>query len=374
MKKHTKFDDIRPFHDSEVHEALQSIRQDPMMEAIMHFTFPNKTEADWLEILKNIHSTHAFQGQVVHTALTRILKESCSEGMTTSGFENLKPDTAYLFISNHRDIILDTSLLNMTLYDFGLILTASAIGDNLVKNPFIYTLSKINRNFLVLRGLPPRELLRSSALMAEYIHDLITHENRSVWLAQREGRTKDGLDTTHPGVLKMLSIPAKTNDLSLYFRTLNIVPISISYEYDPTDSLKVPELVAYLNNEKYIKSENEDFNSLYNGLIGQKKRIHIHAGKVLFDESLRAEVSSRRVDMAYLDFINYAMASPRTYAAHDISGRKYMYPVVLLCALAYFPAIALYKGYDPLSNGFSLIKLISPASSVRRIDPTANIV
>ncbi len=284
MLKDSKFDSIRPFYDDEVNAALRPLVNDPMMEAIMEFTFPNKSTAEWVEILNNIQSTQDFQGQVVYNSLNRILEVSCTEGMTTSGFEKLKKDEAYLFISNHRDIILDTSLLNMTLFSNDMLLTASAIGDNLVKKPFLYTLSKINRNFLVLRNLPPRELLQSSRLMSEYIHKLITEDNRSVWLAQREGRTKDGLDATHPGVLKMLSIPAPSGDLSAYFRTLNIVPISISYEYDPTDSLKIPELLANLNNEKYIKGENEDFNTLYNGLIGQKKRIHIHAGNLLSEE------------------------------------------------------------------------------------------
>ena len=284
MLKDSKFDNIRPFYDDEVNAALRPLVNDPMMEAIMEFTFPNKSTAEWVEILNNIQSTQDFQGQVVYNSLNRILEVSCTEGMTTSGFEKLKKDEAYLFISNHRDIILDTSLLNMTLFSNGMLLTASAIGDNLVKKPFLYTLSKINRNFLVLRNLPPRELLQSSRLMSEYIHKLITEDNRSVWLAQREGRTKDGLDATHPGVLKMLSIPAPNGELSEYFCTLNIVPISISYEYDPTDSLKIPELLANLNNEKYIKGENEDFNTLYNGLIGQKKRIHIHAGNFLSEE------------------------------------------------------------------------------------------
>ena len=294
MSKDTTFDAIRPFYDEEVNEALLAIINDPMMKAIMQFTFPNKEESEWIDILKNIRSTQDFQAQVVYNSLTRILEVSCTEGMTTSGFDKLDKNKAYLFISNHRDIILDTSLINMTLFDHGMILTASAIGDNLVKKPFLYTLSKINRNFLVRRGLSPRELLQSSRLMSEYINQLLTKENRSVWLAQREGRTKDGLDATHPGILKMLSIPAQSTDLSLYFRSLNIVPISISYEYDPTDSLKIPELLANLNNEKYIKGENEDFNTLYNGLIGQKKRIHIHAGNLLSEElDIISEISNQ---------------------------------------------------------------------------------
>jgi hypothetical protein len=156
----SKFDIIRPFYDHEVNAAIKSILHDPMMTAIMRFTFPEKTDAEWQNELAAINSTQAFQGQIVSKILTRVLAES-SDGLMTSGFEKLDKNTPYLFISNHRDILLDTSLINLTLFNQGLILTASAIGDNLLQKPFLYTLSKINRNFLVQRNLSPRELLMS---------------------------------------------------------------------------------------------------------------------------------------------------------------------------------------------------------------------
>ena len=275
-----KFDAIRPFYDHEVNDAILSIIHDPMMKPIMRFTFPEKEESVWKQELTQIHSTQEFQAQVVAKSLEQILAKS-AEGLTYSGFENLDKQTAYLYISNHRDIILDTSFLNLILHYTGLVMTASAIGDNLLKKPFFYALSKINRNFIVKRGLSPRELLQSSKLLSEYIHELVTAENRSVWIAQREGRTKDGKDATHQGVLKMLSMAAQNENPAQYFKKMKFVPVSISYEYDPTDSLKLPELLANLNNEAYVKEENEDFNTLLNGLIGQKKRIHFHAGNVL---------------------------------------------------------------------------------------------
>jgi hypothetical protein len=160
-------------------------------------------------------------------------------------------------------------------------LTASAIGDNLVRMPFLNKLAKINRNFLVLRGLTPREMLQSSKLLSEYIFTLVTESKRSVWMAQREGRTKDGNDATNPGILKMLAMAAGKENLVTYFKKLNIVPISISYEYDPTDVLKIPELLANRNNEKYVKAEEEDFNSISKGIMGQKKRIHLKMGTPL---------------------------------------------------------------------------------------------
>ncbi len=279
----SKFDAIRPFHDNEVNDAIKSIIHDPMMNTVMQFTYPEKTETERTEILTNIHSTQDFQGNVAYFALQKILKQS-SDGLSDSGFEKLDKNTSYLFISNHRDIFLDTSLLNYILYEKGLILTASAIGDNLVKMPFLNTVAKINRNFLVLRGLSPREMLQSSKLMSEYIKELLLIENRSVWIAQREGRTKDGNDTTNPGILKMLSLAAEKENLVNYFKKLRLVPVSISYEYDPTDALKLPELLAKMNKVPYVKHEKEDFNSIMNGLLGQKKHIHFHVGDVIDTE------------------------------------------------------------------------------------------
>ncbi|RZJ61426.1 MAG: 1-acyl-sn-glycerol-3-phosphate acyltransferase, partial [Flavobacterium sp.] len=203
---------------------------------------------------------------------------------TTSGFEKLDKHSPYLYISNHRDIILDTSLLNVCLLDHGLVMTASAIGDNLVQKAFLHTLSRLNRNFLVQRGLSPRELLQISKLMSEYIYQLLARENRSVWIAQREGRTKDGNDATHQGVLKMLGMASDEDNLMDFFKKIKIVPVSISYEYDPTDALKMPQLMAEANDEVYIKEKNEDFTTLLSGIMGQKKRIHIHVGDVLDTE------------------------------------------------------------------------------------------
>lgn len=278
-----KFDNIRPFYDAEVNEAIHSSVNHPMMKALMDFTFPDVDDAVWKEQLKKTHSIRDFQCNFIYQSVQKVLEKS-SEGLTTSGFEKLEKNTSYLFISNHRDIILDTSLLNVCLFDHGLVMTASAIGDNLVKKAFLKTLSKLNRNFLVQRGLAPRELLESSKLMSEYIGQLLLRENRSVWIAQREGRTKDGNDATHSGVLKMLAMGSDVPKITDYFKKIKIVPVSISYEYDPTDALKMPQLIAEANDEIYIKEKNEDFITLLSGIIGQKKRIHIHVGDILDTE------------------------------------------------------------------------------------------
>jgi 1-acyl-sn-glycerol-3-phosphate acyltransferase len=320
-----KFDKIRPCYDSEVNEAICSSINHPMMKALMNFTFPGVDDAIWKEQLKKTHSIRDFQCNFIYQSLQKVLEKS-SEGLTTSGFEKLEKNSSYLFISNHRDIILDTSLLNASLFDHGLVMTASAIGDNLVKKAFMHNLAKLNRNFLVQRGLSPRELLESSKLMSEYIGQLLLRENRSVWIAQREGRTKDGNDATHPGVLKMLAMASDEAKLTDYFKKIKIVPVSISYEYDPTDALKMPQLIAEAKNEIYIKEKNEDFITLLSGIIGQKKHIHIHVGDVLNKEldKIAAEFDNNNkqiqaIAQAIDDSIlkNYKLW-PTNYIAYDL--------------------------------------------------------
>jgi 1-acyl-sn-glycerol-3-phosphate acyltransferase len=279
----SKFDAIRPYYDAEVNHALQNAVNHPILKAMMNFTFPDVDEEVWKTQLRKTHSIRDFQCNFIYEAIQKVLQKS-SDGLTTSGFEKLEKNTSYLFISNHRDIILDTSLLNIALFDHELVMTASAIGDNLVKKDFLRSLSKLNRNFLVQRGLPPRELLQSSQLMSEYIEQLLLRENRSVWIAQREGRTKDGNDATHSGVLKMLGMASEGKNVIDYFKEIKIVPVSISYEYDPTDALKMPQLMAEANQEVYVKQASEDFNNIISGIIGQKKRIHIHVGDILDQE------------------------------------------------------------------------------------------
>jgi len=163
-------------------------------------------------------------------------------------------------------------------------MTASAIGDNLVKRPFLLLLSRLTRNYLVQRGLGPRDMLKSSQNLSEYTRHLLLEENRSVWLAQREGRTKDGNDVTQQGVLKMLAMAKGDMSISEYFSKIKIVPIAISYEFDPTDALKMPEIMAKMMNEEYTKTANEDFNSILKGALGKKGRIHLEAGKVLNED------------------------------------------------------------------------------------------
>ena len=328
----SKFDAIRPFYDTEINEGIRSSINHPMMKALMNFTFPETEDEIWKEQLKRTFSIRDFQCNFIYQSVQKVLEKS-SDGLTTSGFEKLEKNTSYLFISNHRDIILDTSLLNSSLFDHGLVMTASAIGDNLVKKAFIQTLAKLNRNFLVQRGLAPREMLQSSKLMSEYIGQLLLRENRSVWIAQREGRTKDGNDATHPGVLKMLAMGSDDKNIFQYFKKIKIVPVSISYEYDPTDALKMPQILAEANQEVYVKNKNEDFMTLLSGIMGQKKHIHIHVGNILDHELdvIEAEVdNSNKQFQAIAQVIDESILSnymlwPTNYIAFDMLNNSNTY-------------------------------------------------
>ena len=275
------FKSIRPFTDNEVPEALRQIKDNPLIQAMLAYAFPDDTPQQRTDRLLACHKVSDFQVDIMVRVVEKAIEKTIAE-FTCEGFEHLTPDKAYLFISNHRDIILDTSLLNVALHKNGLAMTASAMGDNLLRKKYLKILAMLNRNIIIYRSLPPREALEHSKLVSEYIHYCIHQQGRSVWLAQREGRTKNGDDRTQQGVLKMLSLNAPEGKSPLqYLKELNIVPMSISYEFDPTDAMKLPALVAQHKGETYVKTQKEDFENIIQGIIGQKGRVHISGGKPL---------------------------------------------------------------------------------------------
>lgn len=323
-----KYDDIRFFNDAEVQIALQSAVRHPMIKTLFEYTFKGMDYEEAKKIVLSCTSINDFQRDVISKTVERVLDES-SAGLITTGFEQLDPKLSYLYISNHRDIVLDTSLINLTLFNHGLIRTASAIGDNLVQRPFVNALSKLTRNFIVKRGVSPREILLSSKKLSEYIRFLTQEENRSVWIAQRQGRTKDGNDVTEQGVLKMIGLAAGKEGIEQYFNKLRIVPVSISYEYDPTDILKVPELLAKEADEEYIKSENEDFNSILKGALGQKKHIQIHAAQPFQIDEVEGQSTNQVLQrmVQHLDAeiqTNYRLW-PTNYVAQDLLTGDFKY-------------------------------------------------
>lgn len=327
----TAFDHIRPYLDTEVHQALSEHIKHPMFKVLLQFTFPDKSMREIKTILDDCHSIKDFQTKVIYRSVQNLLSKS-SEGFSTSGFDQLEKNKPYFFISNHRDIVLDTSLLNVALLDHGLISTASAIGDNLVQKEFLMALSKLNRNFLVLRGQSPREMLRSSKLLSEYMSYLLSM-GRSVWVAQREGRTKDGHDVTQQGVLKMITMAKGKLPLMEYMQQLDIKPVAISYEYDPTDILKIPELVAKEENLPYVKTSNEDFNSILKGALGNKKHIHISCGALdpeIYDRIEREEQSDNDKLQRFAQELDAQIYKdyklwPSNYVAYDLYHKTTTY-------------------------------------------------
>lgn len=321
----SNFDSIRFYIPSEVKDTIKSIVKHPLLKELLNYTFQEKNTDQQIELLDKIESIEDFQKKVIYHTMQRVLKET-SEGLFCQGLDNIRENQAYLFISNHRDILLDTSLLNVKLLENNKIMTASAIGDNLVQKPLYLALAKLNRNFIIKRDLSPRELLESSTLVSEYISNLLLKENRSVWIAQREGRTKDGLDKTHPGVLKMIAMASDEENLMDYFKKIKIVPVSISYEYDPTDKLKIPQMVAQINQKEYAKSKNEDFINLMSGVLGQKKRIHLHIGEPLNNELEQIKTQNLNANKQIQELAkvidskiisNYKLC-PTNYIAYDL--------------------------------------------------------
>jgi hypothetical protein len=195
-------------------------------------------------------------------------------GLTFSGFENLVPGTPYLFVANHRDIVLDSAMLQVLLLDNGHLTSEITFGSNLMTNQFIIDFGKVNRMFVVNRGGNKMELFRNSQLLSAYIRYTISQKRTSAWIAQRNGRTKDGNDKTESGLLKMFNFSG-TCDFNESFRELNIVPLAVSYEYEPCCALKVKELSAVAKGIAYQKEPQEDLMSIITGITQPKGRIHL---------------------------------------------------------------------------------------------------
>ena len=327
------FKSIRPFNDDEVPKALLQIKDTPLIRAMMAYAFPEDTPAQREKRLLACQKVSDFQVDIMYQVVTKAIEKSITE-FTCDGFSALDPKKAYVFVSNHRDIILDTSLLNVALHDNHLSMTASAMGDNLLKKKYLKILAMLNRNIIIYRSLPPREALEHSKLVSEFIHRCITENHRNVWIAQREGRTKNGDDRTQQGVLKMLTLNTPEGVTPLqYLKTLNIVPMSISYEFDPTDVLKLPALIAQHNGVKYVKSKKEDFENIIQGLLGQKGRVHISVGQPLYEQIDTIETTYQHLNkqlQALAESLDHAIHQqyklfPANYIAYDLLNNTSIY-------------------------------------------------
>lgn len=235
-----------------------------------------------METKDRVNTIEGFQTDIILHILNLIEQISIRE-LSSGGLEYLDPKKQYLFISNHRDIVLDSAFLNTTLFKRGFRTSQIAIGDNLMRHRISDLIFRMNKSFVVKRTGSPTELYKYSVLLSEHIRTQITEGIDSVWIAQREGRAKDGNDRTQTGLLKMLTL-GQQGDLNSFFRSLNIVPVAISYEFDPCDLLKAQEFVNKKNNPDYKKSFEEDLQHILLGLRGQKGRVHFEFGKPLKEE------------------------------------------------------------------------------------------
>lgn len=271
-----EFDQIRPYNDDEVRPAIESLLNDRQFSRILKGMLPILPLGMSRGMLRlatlGVKTTLGFQLRFMKPVVNHVLRK-CSTGHTFQHKGITPGKDRYLFLSNHRDIVLDSAILDVMLHDEGFPTTCEiAIGDNLLIYPWIRTLVRLNKAFIVRRNIGRKELYESSQLMSRYIRHAITEKHENVWMAQREGRAKDSSDQTQVSLLKML---AMGGDL----KSLNIVPLSISYEYDPCDYLKAKEFQQKRDNPEWKKSKQDDLVNMKTGIFGQKGHVHYQTGR-----------------------------------------------------------------------------------------------
>ncbi|MBK9355859.1 MAG: 1-acyl-sn-glycerol-3-phosphate acyltransferase [Bacteroidales bacterium] len=282
-----EFELMRPYRDEEVQPALRRLTGYPAFDIVLSYLFPDRPLAAVKEMLLKLDTVDAFQAEFMYHAVNSIVNKT-SNGLSVSGQENLKPGEPYLFISNHRDIVLDAAILQVLLLDNGHKTSQITFGSNLMTSPLVVDFGKLNRMFTFYREGSRIQMYRNSLLHSAYISDAILQKQESVWIAQRNGRTKDGNDLTQLALLKMLG--GYQPDSLQTLTNLNIVPMAVSYEYEPCDIEKTREI--YLSGrQEYVKEKDEDLKSVLSGITSPKGRIHFSFGTPLnsFLENLKGD-------------------------------------------------------------------------------------
>lgn len=275
------FDLIRPYTFEEVKEAIPRILKDPDFHTMMGFLFTEKEKEKIVDNIKNASSIHEFQVALTLPAVESIVSKT-TDGLSSSGFDNLDKNKSYIMLANHRDIVLDSSMLGALLYRNGFETPQVTWGNNLMVTPLIVDFGRSNQMITVFREGSPKEMLINSQRLSAYIRKTIKTTSKPVWIAHRKGRSKNGDDKTDLSILKMLSLTGEKK-LTENLTELNITPTTISYEWEPCDAMKVKEI--YLSQDHtYVKSDDEDFRSIIGGLTGYKGRVHIAIGTPMNDE------------------------------------------------------------------------------------------
>ncbi|MGD8170648.1 1-acyl-sn-glycerol-3-phosphate acyltransferase [Vibrio sp. TRT 21S02] len=306
--KNDPYVEIRPYNDEEIPAAIERlINDEEFISAILQHRFEH--QPSWLQALLSpfvkmylkfkwakLNSVDAIQREV-KKYLDKTLTTT-TKGVTYSGLDKLDQNTAYLFVSNHRDIAMDPALVNYGLFKHNHKTVRIAIGDNLLKKPCATELMKLNKSFIVKRSAKgPREMMKALGTLSGYIkHSLDT--GNSIWIAQKEGRAKDGNDYTDPAILKMFHVEGRKQkvDFPEYVKSLRIVPVAISYENDPCDTAKAIELYEKATNGSYEKGEFEDIESIIQGIVGEKGRVHVAFGDVIDNAYETPEALAEEID------------------------------------------------------------------------------
>ncbi|MFM7769823.1 MAG: 1-acyl-sn-glycerol-3-phosphate acyltransferase, partial [Bacteroidota bacterium] len=275
------FDSIRPYNDAELKEAIERVLQVPEFYKMLKWVYPGLSKTSIQRMLREVNTVEEFQAEISGPAFKMAIQTTTS-GLTFTNFESLNKNQAYLFLSNHRDIILDSAILNVSLLEQGFKSTQIAIGDNLLRQKVVEDIVRSNKNFIVNRNVSAKEIFYYSLRLSNYIAQTISKDNTSIWIAQREGRSKDGDDRTATGLLKMFAMSGDNIEDTL--SRLNIIPMAVSYEYDPCDLLKTNELMHLRQFGEYEKKSGEDFLSMLKGITGHKGHVNITMGTNLHRE------------------------------------------------------------------------------------------
>ncbi len=301
MEQAFDFEPVRPYNDAEVPAAIEAITKDIFFPMVVKYCMPEANVEEVIRMFSQIKTVDEFQAKVMHPAIHAVMSKT-TDGVTSEGVEKLDNSKRHMFIANHRDIVLDSAFLDVILYEKGIDTCQITFGSNLMKGNLVINIGKLNKMFRIIRGGNIKDFYKNSVEVSAYMRYAITELNDSVWIAQRNGRTKDGNDKTEVGVLKMFSLSSDKPFVD-NLDELSITPVAVSYEYEPCDFLKTAEL--YISKfQKYIKGENEDLNSILTGIKQPKGRVHLAITDPITREELeqcdRLEKNDKIVALAAL--------------------------------------------------------------------------
>ncbi|MDR2691743.1 MAG: 1-acyl-sn-glycerol-3-phosphate acyltransferase [Dysgonamonadaceae bacterium] len=328
--KNSKFDDLRPYYDEEINPAMNRLADNAYFPLLSAFAFPDTNPEKIRSIVRNIRTIDEFQSQIMKTANEQIIARSITS-LTSEGIENLDKNRRYLFISNHRDIMLDASLLQYILVTSGYRTSEITFGSNLMNPELVVDIGKSNKMFKVIREGNIKDLYTHSLHLSEYIRYVLLEKRESVWIAQRNGRTKNGIDATDRGIIKMLYLSKPGNPVKA-LAELNIVPVSVSYQWESCDFLKAEELYLLQKQGKYVKQPGEDLHSILTGIMQAKGAVHISIGTPLTENDLSPlaglpdnKFNKQAALLIDKQIISGYRLSCNNYIAHDLRSGSNQY-------------------------------------------------